>query len=93
VGRFVSEAQVLSKLERRILKAVATKRWRGEVGLCKEFGGVDQHGPTVDALFSLVRWNYLEWFGAEGRGDVPLRYRVTGLGRAHLATTTATLEG
>jgi hypothetical protein len=86
LARLAREAHV-TPFDRRILAAVAEKQWRGEVGLCKQFGGVDQHKPTVDALFYLVRSGRLDWFGAENRGDVPLRYRVTGLGRAYLATT------
>lgn len=83
---------MVGSFEHRVLAVVAQKNWRGEVGLCKQFGGVDQHAPTVDALFSLVRSGHLEWFGAENRGDVPMRYRTTGLGRAFLATSRRVVE-
>lgn len=63
----------MEKLKRGLLALVRKARWRGEVSLCKRFGGKETHSPTEDALYELVREGHLAWFG---RDDRPLRYRV-----------------
>jgi hypothetical protein len=66
----------MTEFEQKLFDAVRAKKWRGEVGLCREFGKCDEDPNVVDALFVLVRNGHLEWFGAENNGSLPLRYRV-----------------
>jgi hypothetical protein len=68
--------------QRSVLASVAGSKWRGEVSLCLEFGGSENHAPTEDALWWLVRAGFVQWFGAD---DKPLRYRVTSSGRFELS--------
>lgn len=61
-------------LEHRLYQAIQNAAWRGEVSLCREFGGGPTSEPVEDALYALVREKKIEWFG---NNDRPLRYRVS----------------
>jgi len=57
----------------RLLRAIRKATWRGEVSLCREFGGAASSPAVEDALYELVREKKIEWFGDNDR---PLRYRA-----------------
>jgi predicted HTH transcriptional regulator len=61
------------KLRAKVLAFVLENAWRSEDTVINHF----EHPRAVieDALFDLVNDGKLEWFGAEGQGDKPMRYR------------------
>lgn len=63
----------MKALKRAVLAEVRSAAWRGEVRLCRKFGGGPTHTQTEDALYELLREKKIEWFGPDDR---PLRYRV-----------------
>lgn len=68
-------------LKSDLLADITRAAWRGEVSLVRRYGcpscrASGQCQEVADALFALVREGRIEWFGAEGDGSRPLRYRL-----------------
>lgn len=74
-------------LRRDVLAFVKERRWRGEERIIREFtrlrpvgGGAwvarASRGMIEDTLFDLVLREEIIWFGADNRGDRPMRYRA-----------------
>jgi len=70
---------------RKVFAFVTQKAWRSEDTVIAHFTRwIDQgeggyrnatRGMVEDALFDLVLRKKLEWYGAEGSGDLPMKYR------------------
>lgn len=74
--------RLLSNLEVALLNAISKSQKRRETSLMREYsGGVE------DALFELVQFELIEWFGDN---EKPLWYRITDKGRAHIANGPST---
>ena len=70
---------------RKVFAFVTQKSWRSEDTVINHFTRWMDRGSSgfrvasrgiEDALFDLVLRKKLEWYGAEGRGDLPMKYRV-----------------
>jgi hypothetical protein len=71
----------MKRLNHTLLSLLGESKWRGEVSMCQQIACSDEHQPTEDALFELVKEGLAEWFGSN---DLPLRYRITPAGNAKL---------